>query len=37
MTLKTEWLGSFAWKAIVCTTKVIDETFRNGKRYDDKA
>ena len=37
MTLKTQWLGSFAWKAIVCTTKVSDETFRNGKRYEDKA
>ena len=37
MTLKTQWLGSFAWKAIVCTTKVRDETFRNGKRYEDKA
>ena len=31
MTLKTEWLGSFAWKATVWTTKVMDETFRNGK------
>ena len=31
MTLKTHWLDSFAWKAIVCTTKVRDETFRNGE------
>ena len=37
MTLKTQWLGSFAWKPIVCTTKVSDETFKNGKRYEDKA
>ena len=31
MTLKTYWLDSFARKAIVCATKVRDETFRNGK------
>ena len=37
MALKTQWLGSFAWKFIVCTTKVRGETFRNGKRYEDKA
>ena len=37
MTLKTQWLGSFAGKAIVCTTKVRDKTFRNAKRYEDKA
>ena len=37
MTLKTQWLGPFAWKAIVCTMKVRDETFRNGKKYEDKA
>ena len=37
MPLKTQWLGSFAWKVIVCTTKVRNETFRNGKRYEDKA
>ena len=37
MTLKTHWLGSFAWKTIVCTTKVSYEIFRNGKRYKDKA
>ena len=37
MTLKTYWLGSFAWKEIVCTTKVRDESFRNRKRYEDKA
>ena len=24
-------------KAMVCTTKVKDETFRNCKRYEDKA
>ena len=36
-TLKTHLLGSFAWKAIVCTSKVRDETFRNGERYEDKA
>ena len=35
MTLKTQWLGSFAGKAIVCTTKVRDKTFRNAKRYED--
>ena len=33
LTLK-QWLGSFAWKVIVCTTKIRDETFRNGKRYE---
>ena len=27
-TLKMYWLGSFTWKAIVCTTKVRDETFQ---------
>ena len=37
MTLITHWLGIFAWKTIVCTTKVRDETFRNGKRHEDKA
>ena len=37
MTLETQWLGRFASKAIVCTTKVRDETFRHGKRYEDKA
>ena len=37
MTLKKQWLGSFAWKVIVCTTKVIDKTFRNEKRYEDKS
>ena len=37
MTLKTHWRGSFAWKAIVFSTKVRDETFRNGKIYEDKA
>ena len=37
MTLKTHWLGSFARKNIVCTTKVRYETFINGKRYEDKA
>ena len=37
MTLKTLWLGNFAWKALVCTTKVRDETFRNGKRCEDQA
>ena len=37
MTLKTQWLGSFAWKAISHSTKVRDETFRNGKIYEDKA
>ena len=31
MTLKTPWLGSFAWKAIVCTIKVRDETLEMGK------
>ena len=31
------WLGSFDWKVIVFTTKVRNETFRNGKRYEDKA
>ena len=36
MTLKTQWLGSFAWKDRVCTTKVRDETFRNEQRYEDK-
>ena len=36
-TLKTNLLGSFAWKAIVCTSKVRDETFRNEERYEDKA
>ena len=33
----TTLLGSFAWKVIVCTTKVRYETFRNGKKYEDKA
>ena len=33
---KIHCLGSFAWKARVCTTKVRDETFKNGKRYEDK-
>ena len=37
MTLITHWLGIFAWKTIVCTTKVRDETFRNGKGCEDKA
>ena len=37
MTLKTHWLGSFAWKAIVCTIKVRDGTFRNVEIYEDKA
>ena len=27
-TLRMYWLGSFTWKAIVCTTKVRDETFQ---------
>ena len=36
MTLKTQWLGSFAWKVKVCITKVRDETFRNGEIYEDK-
>ena len=31
-----QWLGSFALKIIFCTTRVRDETFRNGKRYEDK-
>ena len=31
MTLETQWLGSFARKAIVCALKVRDENFRNGK------
>ena len=30
MTLKTQWLGSFDWKSIAFTTKVMDESFRNG-------
>ena len=37
MTLKTQCVGGFAWRAIVRTTKVRDETFRNGTRYEDKA
>ena len=31
-----QWLGSFALKIIFCTARVRDETFRNGKRYEDK-
>ena len=31
-----QWLGSLALKIIFCTTRVRDETFRNGKRYEDK-
>ena len=31
-----QWLGSFALKIIFRTTRVRDETFRNGKRYEDK-
>ena len=37
MTLKTKWLGSFSGKSIAYITTVMDETFRNGKRYEDKA
>ena len=37
MTLKTKSLCSFTWESIVCTTKVTNEAFRNGKRYEDKA
>ena len=34
---KTQRLGSFAWEAIVCITNVRAETFRDDKKYEDKA
>ena len=33
----TQWLGILLWKTIFYITEVRDETFRNGKRYKDKA
>ena len=36
MTLKTQWLAGFAWKALGYTRKVRNETFENGKKYEDK-
>ena len=35
MTLKTQWIGSFALKTIVCATEDRDVTFRNGKANED--
>ena len=37
MTLKQHWLGLFVWNVIVGITKVRDENFTNGKRYENKA
>ena len=38
MTLKTQWLGSFALKGhSFCTTEVRDEIFRSGKRYENES